>query len=268
MKVVSWNIERGYRPEETCRALAELEADVYLLTELDRGNGRTKGVDMFELIGRSLGLEGRYAREFEELDSVWRRVLPLGGLGGGVHGNAVFARAPLLDYRELPLPTADPLHWRGETVVPELFEPRRGGRKAQLFELEVGGRPVSFINIHLENWRCGWPLRRRQLEAALAAAKAPELVLAGDMNCLEGIVGTFFGTAVNREVRFLREFLGGRGLADPWADTAYTNFNYGTRSKLDWLCVSAGLELTGPENRRTGLSDHNCLSARLRVRAS
>lgn len=264
MKIACWNIERGYRPEETCRKLKELDADVYLLSELDRGNLRTGNVDMFALIQDALEFHGHFAQEFEERDSPWRSLIPIGGRGGGVHGNAVFARMPLKDYREVRLPTADPLHWRGETIVPELFEPRSGGRVAQVFELAVDGRSVSFVNTHLENWRCGWEHRRRQLEAALAPARGGEVVVAGDLNCLEGVVGTMFGGVVNREVRLLRSYLEGRGLRDPWADTDYTNFNWGTRSKLDWLCLSGGLEIVEKENLRTGLSDHNCLTARIR----
>jgi hypothetical protein len=101
---------------------------------------------------------------------------------------------------------------------------------------------------------------------SLRLTGAPERALAGDLNCLEGVVATMSAAPVNREVRVLREFLASRGLADPWADTDYTNFNYGTRSKLDWLCVSAGLELVDLENSRTDSSDHNCLSARLQIR--
>ena len=275
MKIVSWNIERGYRPEETCRLLAELSADVCLLTEVDRGNRRTGGVDMFALLQERLGMAGRFALEFTEKESLWRRVIPLGGPGGGVHGNAVFARQPLENYRELRLPTAAPLHWDGSTLVPELFEPRSGARVAQVFELRVAGRSVSFINVHLENWRCGWDLRRRQLETALAAAPGPrvgapgpERVLAGDLNPLGGVAATFAGLApVSREVRTLRAFLAERGLGDPWADEEYTNFNYGTRAKLDWLCVSPGLVIEEKRSLRTPLSDHNCLLVRVGVSA-
>lgn len=265
MKIVSWNIERGYRPDGICALLSGLEADVYLLTELDRGNRRTGGVDMFALLSERLGMPGRFAQEFEELESVWRRLIPKGGPGGGVHGNAVFSRLPISGYRELRLPTEPPLHWDGGTIVPELFEPRRGSRVAQVFELELDGRPVTFLNTHLENWRCGWPLRRRQLEAAMTLLDGRARIVAGDFNCLEGILSTWAGgSPVNREVRLVREFLAERGLRDPWLDTDYTSFNFRTRAKLDWLCLSAGLEVVEKRNLRTELSDHNCLSVRVR----
>lgn len=266
MTIVVWNIARGYHPGEICDFLSERKADVYLLSEVDRGNRRTRSVDMFQLLEESLGLSGRFAVEFEEKESVWRTLIPQGGLGGGVHGNAVFSRFPIKGYREFRLPTGDPLHWKGTTIVPELFEPRNGSRVAQVFESIIGETAISFVNTHLENWRCAWELRRRQLETALSDIRGTETVVGGDMNCLEGILWTLGRKRpVNREVPILRGYLADKGLRDPWPDTAYTNFNYGVRSKLDWLCVSPGLEVVKKESLRTGLSDHNCLCVTVRA---
>ena len=104
------------------------------------------------------------------------------------------------------------------------------------------------------------------METALAAAPGAERVLAGDLNPLGGVLSTFAGLSpVNREVPVLRAFLAERGLFDPWADHEHTNFNYGTRAKLDWLCASAGLVVEEKRNLRTPLSDHNCLMARVFV---
>jgi len=267
IRVVSWNIERGYRPKGLCRFLSALDADVYLLTELDRGNKRTRRVDLFRELEAALGIAGRFALEFEEKDSFWRQIIRQGGPGGGTHGNAVFSRFPMADYREVRLPVGARLKWDGSTLVPELFEPRSGSRVAQLFEANVQGRRVCFVNTHLENWRCGWDLRRRQLEAALAGARGDETVLAGDMNCLEGILCTLGRRRpVNREVSLLRGFLRSKGLRDPWPDTDYTCFNLGTRSKLDWLGISSGVEVLERALHRTGLSDHSCLVAELSLR--
>lgn len=221
-------------------------------------------MDVFRVLEEGLGLPGRFAQEFEERESFWRRIIPTGGPGGGVHGNAVFTGLPIENYREHRLPTGAPLHWDGGTVVPELFEPRVGSRVAQVFDIPLAGRKVAFLNTHLENWRCGWGLRRKQLEAALSLVDARETVLGGDLNCLGGVIATAVGSApVSREVRLLRSFLAEKGLLDPWNDTDYTNFNYLTRSKLDWLCVSQGLRVVEKENIRTGISDHNCLAVRI-----
>ncbi|MFC1705526.1 endonuclease/exonuclease/phosphatase family protein [Planctomycetota bacterium] len=260
VKIVSWNIERGYHPDETCAFLRELEADIYLLTEVDRGNRRTARVDMFERLRRSLGLAGHFAVEFTELESIWRRIIPKGGPGGGVHGNAVFSRLPMSEYRCVPLPTNDRLRWDGSTIVPELFEPRRGHRVAQLFEVQFGEGRMTVVNTHLENWRSDAEDRQTQLAAALRDVRGAEIVLAGDLNPLDGILKTLWPLRrVNREVPALRGYLASCGLVDPFADTDYTSYSLGSRAKLDWICVSPGLRVEGKWNLRTALSDHNCL---------
>lgn len=66
MKIVSWNVERGYHPKDTINFLKGLKADVYLLTEIDRGNKRTKNIDFFKLLSQGLEMKGKFAREFKE----------------------------------------------------------------------------------------------------------------------------------------------------------------------------------------------------------
>lgn len=269
LRVVSWNIERGYRPAATAARLVAAEADLYLLTELDRGNKRTAGVDMVrvleEALAGSITAPAFWTREFRELDSIWRAIIRQGGPGGGEHGNAILSRRPLLAPRSRPLPTAAPLHWRRTTWIPELFEPREGGRRAQIAELELDGRTLTIVNTHLENWRCGWEHRRRQLEAALAGLDTERMILAGDMNPLGGVLRTIGSSAarpvVNAEVRQLRAFLAERGLRDPFPDEAATIFEWGVRSKFDWLAIGPGLKASELVNERTGLSDHNLLAA-------
>lgn len=260
LRVASWNIERGYHPDEICHLLASLEADLYLLTELDRGNLRTAKVDMFERLEQSLGMSGAFAQEFEEHPSLWRRLIPQGGPGGGVHGNAVFCRWPLKSLREQPLPVNDTLSWTGTTIVPELFEPRSGRRLAQAFELDWQGQSVTVINTHLENWRCDWSLRRAQLQAALSLRTEGPCIIAGDMNPLGGVLSTLWPRrAVNWEVRALRQFLRDEGLEDPFPDKAATIFSWGVQAKFDWLALSQEFQVLERQNLRTRWSDHNCL---------
>lgn len=258
-RVVSWNIERGYFPESCCHFLRSLNADIYLLTELDRGNKRTAEVDMFERISQALDMPGQFAVEFLEHDSLWRSIIRQGGPGGGSHGNAIFSRVPIENYRVSPLPTNETLSWEGKTTIPELFEPRSGQRNAQIFELTLNGRRVTFINTHIENWRCGWNHRRAQLIHALQSIEGPR-ILAGDLNPLGGVLKTVFGLErVNSEVLQLRAFLGEQGLFDPYSNEDYTMFSWGARSKFDWLALSQELTVTSKSNIRSPLSDHNCL---------
>jgi endonuclease/exonuclease/phosphatase family metal-dependent hydrolase len=260
LKIVSWNIERGYFPDQSCHFLRSLDADVYLLTELDRGNKRTRGVDMFDRIQQALDMAGFFALEFVEHESIWRSIIRQGGPGGGTHGNAIYARLPMDNYRVVSLPTNDRLTWQGTTIVPELFEPRSGGRNAQLFELTLGDRSITFINTHIENWRCDWNHRKLQLSSALSSANSPDILIAGDFNPLGGVVKTIMGlNPVNEEVIELRAFLESHDLHDPFSNGDYTMFSWGTRSKFDWLACSSGLKVISKTNLRTPLSDHNCL---------
>jgi len=266
LRVVSWNIERGLRLLGVSDVLKALKADLMLLTELDRGVARSRGLDVFSELCDRLSVEGHFAREFQELESVWRRIIPTGGPGGGVHGNAVLSRLAIEDYQVIDLPTTAPLSWEGRTLVPELFEPRVGRRIAQRFRVRIEGRPISVINTHLENWRCGWHHRRDQLCAALRGffpgPREPQggaRLLAGDLNCLEGVAKTFMGwRTVNDEVPKLRAFLRLYGLSDPFADSDATCCALGTKTKLDWV-ASAGLRVIESQLLDTGLSDHACL---------
>lgn len=258
-RIVSWNIERGYFPDQTCHFLKSLNADLYLLTELDRGNKRTAEVDMFERLSNALDMPGQFAVEFIEHDSLWRSIIRQGGPGGGSHGNAVFSRLPMLNYRSVALPTNETLRWDGKTYIPELFEPRSGQRNAQVFELELGSGTVSFINTHIENWRCAWDHRKTQLSHALQSIEGPA-VIAGDFNPIGGVTKTIGGRAsVNSEVKKLRGFLEQRGLYDPFTNEDYTMFSWGTRSKFDWIALSKELKVVSKSNLRSPLSDHNCL---------
>lgn len=269
MKIFSWNIERGYYPDAVAEVVRKASPDVALLTELDQGNERTAMVDMFARLGEALGPEyqGRFAVEFQEKPSLWRRVIPTGGPASGLHGNAVFARGPIEDYQEIRLPTRAPLTWTGGTIIPELFEPRDGGRIAQRFRFHHRGRPVWMINVHLENWRSSWDHRREQLDAALAGTEGQPRVLAGDLNPMEGVLATWRRSRGGyREVRALREYFAERGLSDPFPDTAYTLFSYGLRAKFDWIAISEELSGEALANKRTPWSDHNCLTALARWR--
>lgn len=260
MRIVVWNIERGYHAAAICRQLKELDADLYLLSELDCGNMRTGWVDMFGLIQETLQMPGHFAREFHELQSLWRFVLPVGGPGGGVHGNAIFSRLPMTNYRELRLPTNERLDWTGQTVVPELFEPRVGSRVAQLVDLEWDGLTVGILNTHLENWRGSWELRRQQLEATFSACRTGPKILGGDLNPIEHAWQSLPPLCrVPPEIPKLRAFLKAREMTDPFSDDEPTCFPFQMELKLDWLAVSSHFTVVQRENIRTEYSDHNIL---------
>lgn len=257
MKVVYWNIERGYNPDLIVKELKDLNADLYLLSELDRGVKRTGCVDMFERIQDGLGLPGEYVREFYEIDTPWRRIIPWGGPGGGEIGNAIFSRYPILKYRSINLPTLAPLTYSRTTLFPELFQPRDGCRKAQVFTIALGGTPLTIVSAHLELMRCSWTHRRHQLEAALQDVDASNVLLAGDFNCVGGsVLATLFGQPGFGEVREVRKWLAARGLTDPFTDKDTTCGRLGINAKLDWIAAGTKQKIKTARMVRTVLSDH------------
>jgi endonuclease/exonuclease/phosphatase family metal-dependent hydrolase len=260
MRIVCWNIERGYRPSQIVAQLKHLNADIYLLYELDRGVKRTGGVDMFKIIGQGLGCSGQYVTEFLEVDSIWRRIIPWGGPGGGEIGNAIFSKHTLEEYSVLNLPLQKPLTYERTTLIPELFQPRKGCRKAQICTIPIDGIDIQIASAHLELWRGGWRHRKRQLDAILGHTKGDYTVVAGDFNSVQGAVTAMItGSPQKAEIHHLRTFLGRHGLVDPFADSDTTAGRLGVHAKLDWVAASESMVVSKAVVIPTGLSDHACL---------
>jgi len=69
VRLLSWNIHRGYKIPESIKFLREQNADVILLQEVDIGCRRTECSDGVKEIGRALQLNTFFACVFEELAS-------------------------------------------------------------------------------------------------------------------------------------------------------------------------------------------------------
>ncbi len=260
MRIVSWNIERGYHPHAIVKQLQDLKADVYLLYELDRGNKRTHGVDMFTMIKEGLGLAGEYVREFKEIDSVWRRIIPWGGPGGGEIGNAIFSRYSILNYHSIELPTQSPLIYQRTTLIPELFQPRLGCRQAQIFEIETECGRLTVASAHLELWRAGWKHRLKQLDTVIQQINSKNVILAGDFNNIGGALrASLLRDHGSGEVRHIRQWLKKQALTDPFDDIDTTCGRFGIKAKIDWIAGSATLKIEAVRLIHTALCDHSCL---------
>nr|WP_207462013.1 endonuclease/exonuclease/phosphatase family protein [Azospirillum sp. SYSU D00513] len=85
-------------------------------------------------------------------------------------GLAVLSRRPVLSSRRIDLPS----------------DPRDGERAALLVEIDLAGRRLLAVNLHLTHLRDGGDLRRAQLAAIVAELRAAGLadavLLAGDFN--------------------------------------------------------------------------------------
>lgn len=121
LKIIQWNIERGYKLPEILKILKKLDADIVGLQELDINCGRSGNVDTVAIIAEKLGMNAAFVCEFEELDD--SRLRRAKDAGGGYHGNAILTRWDLANVRAIP---HDFQSFDWEVKGSELGEPRRG----------------------------------------------------------------------------------------------------------------------------------------------
>ena len=157
IRVASYNMHKGvgtdrrFDPDRILRVLHELRADVVALQECDARLGTRAS-----LLPHAALVAGGW-----EAVAVARRPHSLGW-----HGNALLVRPGTVvrDARALDLPTLEP-------------------RGAVIADLEVGGRSLRVVGMHLD---LSGLWRRRQLRAVLAAVHAEggtdAAVMMGDMN--------------------------------------------------------------------------------------
>lgn len=95
IKLLQWNIERGYQLDLIIQQLQEVDADIISLQEIDVGCERSGCKDTGALIAQALGLNYLFICEFEELRSELRVER---SQGGGVHGNAIMTKFDVLNW--------------------------------------------------------------------------------------------------------------------------------------------------------------------------
>ncbi|KAJ2004965.1 hypothetical protein H4R26_002214 [Coemansia thaxteri] len=134
LRVVQWNIERGYHLEAVISVLRDLDADILCLQEIDIGNQRSGGGNHGQIIAERLQLNGTVAIEFQELFSPCRHAAQQ---GGGIHGNAIFSKFDMV-YRIIDH-EHQPYNWQRDGAL--LGEPRVGRRCTLVAEVAVPRRP-------------------------------------------------------------------------------------------------------------------------------
>lgn len=170
LKVVSWNIAQGARYEEVRDALVALDADVYLLQEVDMHVRRSDYREVAKHLAHDLGLNWVFAGEFQEI-GLSRRNIP------AITGQAVLSRYPIVDPVALRFENQATFRWRFDPT-----QPRRGGRMA----LRVESAGVMFYNAHIESAK-NETFRHKQIDELLvdrqqAAAPDQPVIFAGDFN--------------------------------------------------------------------------------------
>ena len=190
LKVVCWNIERGYLVDQIIDELKKLDADVLLLQEVDVNNKRTFEKNVGEEIAKGLNLSYLlYGVEFNEIFSPGRSKLLQ---GGGSHGNCIISRYPISSGKLIVLPKK--CEWGNSKS-----QPRTGDRMAivGVVNTEQFG-DVTCVSVHLENF-CGPIERREQFRYLLSELDKLDLpqkrIIGGDMNTI--VTGLAFFFAMN-----------------------------------------------------------------------
>jgi len=146
VRVLQWNIERGYKLEEIIAELKRIDADVLALQEIDIGCARSNWEDTGERIARELGLNYAFVCEFEEIYSSRRNDH---SQGGGVHGNAILSKFDMCDIEAIDH-RYQPVDWEDSSVAVTTWEPRRGRRLSLAATVVTPQGPLLVYSAHLE----------------------------------------------------------------------------------------------------------------------
>lgn len=211
------------------RLVTEIRAarpDLVSLNEVDDGTRRSLHADEAGYLAGATGLQAVYGPNLS-----WQ---------GGLFGNAILTRYPVLDSRNLRLPVATGLEPRGLLTT----------------TLRVGSRSVSFSSMHLTDGPEGRTSRVEQAQAVadlLRHASDPTIV-AGDLNAQPG----------SRPVRILRaQFLdaqqeGGTGGGETIPETS-------PRSRFDYVLYDNAFAVVPGSTRvlPSASSDHRAVVTEL-----
>jgi endonuclease/exonuclease/phosphatase family metal-dependent hydrolase len=180
LRVISWNIDRGYQLDQIVSEIANHSVDLCLLQEVDWGTARVDNADIGTELARRLHLDLAYAIEFEELSQ--ERSSP------AYTGQATLARLPLRRSRVLRFENQSGF-WKPHSWMPSslpLMQRRLGSRVALVTDFEFAGQPLVVYNAHLESRSYG-RIQMNQLDEILADLKShypsdTPVIIGGDLN--------------------------------------------------------------------------------------
>lgn len=173
VRAAVFNVEHGCRIPEILAFLRECpgiaDADILFGNELDDGTERSGNIDASRAIADALGFAYAYALEFIELVNPNDQK--------GYEGNTLFSRWPIMRAEALYVPEG--YNWYYDE------QKRIGGRVALFCELDVMGKRLGAVCVHLEN-RTTPALRAAQTAAILEKANAMfgdlPVLIGGDFN--------------------------------------------------------------------------------------
>lgn len=280
LRILSWNIERGFQPDALSAYINEITPDIVCLQEVDWGNERTNKLDVLDYLARETSMEGLFGIEFHEIKTPFRGPRLA---GGGVHGNAILTSIrPSRTFRiELP----QIYEWENLAADNNryaLLEGRVGGRFALCSEYNIQGRDYLICSTHLEDKDGGVEGRLSQIEhlmgeIASKIKKDTVSVIAGDMNTSDNLLSRLAGRnkasqspdkpwLISECEWWKKEFLPRTMYFDPFDCKAWTyKLLYAYREKLDWILVSSNCEIFNCGLGGFNTSDHRPLWVDIRI---
>ena len=147
IKIIQWNIERGYKIDLILSDLSKQNADILLLQEIDISCERSNYINCLTMLAEKLKMSYAYVSEFCELHDKIRKPKDQ---GGGVHGNAIFAKFPIIKENTIAIKHKyQPVIWDKEGYSRK--EPRKGDRYfiSTFFKLNENTF-IDVYSVHLE----------------------------------------------------------------------------------------------------------------------
>ncbi len=247
IKILNWNINRGLRLSEVMDFVSQERPDLCIFQEVDLNAKRTGRRDVAKVVASRFQFNYAFGIEFEEL-SQGSKTEP------AFHGQAVFARCPIIEPRILRFSTQTDF-WRPRWYVPRwsTFQPRNGGRIALIAEVAAGTTRLVIYDVHLES-QAEDDLRLMQLmelvhDSFRYPADTP-VIVAGDLNT---------HTAPSALQRYL--------VSRDFKDACSAGACGGTKpngQKLDWIFTRGPVICTGTKvHRDIDASDHYPVSTNL-----
>lgn len=166
VRVLSYNIHYGqgndgkYDLERLAEVIKASQPDLVGLQEVDVGVERSGRVHQARRLGELTGMQVRYG--------------PTQHYQGGLYGNAVLTKLPILDVHIQPLPYTE--------ATPELLTYPRGAIAVTV--RDPSGNPLRFISTHFQHNLPEDRLAQAKAINRLFAGDDTPTILAGDMNAL------------------------------------------------------------------------------------
>ncbi|KAK3248710.1 hypothetical protein CYMTET_41833 [Cymbomonas tetramitiformis] len=192
VRMLQWNIERGYQYEKIVEELKSIDADIIALQEIDIGCARSGNRDVGDDLARALGMNYVFVTEFEELFSDLREP---DAQGGGVHGNGFLTRYDMSDIFVINH-KYQIIDWENPQHALAKKEPRHGGRYTLRANFHTPKGEVTCYTVHLEVF-CGVLARVQQFseifrDCRLQIAKGfTKQAILGDLNTMANGIARF-----------------------------------------------------------------------------